>query len=138
MSQASIDQFAIAHGLEEAGFDAVQAEAMVRAMNVISGSSERIADDVSQLKRDVACLPALKQDVAQLKRDVSQLKRDVAHLKQDVAHLKNYVKTLASREELERALRRQAVRMYAAVGASFAFTVGTMFTMLRFMLPGSP
>lgn len=49
MPQASIDQFAVAHGLEKAGFDARQAEAMVRAMNVISGSSEQIADDLTQL-----------------------------------------------------------------------------------------
>ena len=189
MPQASIDQFAIAHGLEEAGFNAVQAEAMVRAMNVISGSSEQIASDVAKLKQDVACLPELKQDVAQLKqdvaclpelkqdvaqlkqdvaclpqlkRDVAQLKRDVAQLKrdvaclpelkqdvaelkrdvaclpamkQDLAQLKNDAKNFVTREELQRALRRQSVGLYAVVGAGYAFTVGTIFAMLQFMLP---
>ena len=172
MSQASIDQFAVAHGLEKAGFNARQAEAMVRAMNIISGSNERIASDVAQLraevfglpelkrdvaqlkrdvaclpelkrdvaqlKRDVACLPELKRDVAQLKRDVAclpELKQDVAQLKQDVAQLKNDVKNLVTREEFERGMRRQDVKLYAAVGAGYAFTVGTIFAMLRFMLP---
>ena len=51
MPQASIDQFAVAHGLEKAGFDARQAQAMVRAMNVISGSSEQIATDVAGQRR---------------------------------------------------------------------------------------
>ena len=104
---------------------------MVRAMNVISGSSEQIASDVAQLKQDVACLPELKQDVAQLKQDVACL----PELKQDVAQLKNYVKFLVTREEFERALRRQTIRLYAAVGAGYMFTVGTIFAMLRFMLP---
>jgi len=121
MSQASIDQFAVAHGLEKAGFNARQAEAMVRAMNIISGSNEQIASDVAQLRADVVCLPELKQDVAQLQQDVAQLKNDV--------------KNLVTREEFERALRRQAVRLYAAVGTGYAFTVGTVFAMLQFMLP---
>lgn len=56
MPQASIDQFAVAHGLEKAGVDARQAEPMVRAMNVISGSSEQIAGDITQLRTDTAQL----------------------------------------------------------------------------------
>jgi len=145
MSQASIDQFAVAHGLEKAGFNARQAKAMVRAMNIISGSNEQIASDVAQLRAEVVGLPELKQDVAQLKQDVAQLKQDVAQLKQDVAclpelkqdvaQLKNDVKNLVTREEFERTLRRLSVRLYAAVGAGYAFTVGTIFAMLRFMLP---
>ena len=90
---------------------------------------------MAQLKQDVA---QLKQDVAQLKQDVAQLKQDVAclpELKQDVAQLKNDVKNLVTREEFERTLRRLSVRLYAAVGAGYAFTVGTIFAMLRFMLP---
>lgn len=128
MSQASIDQFAVAHGLEKAGFNARQAEAMVRAMNIISGSNEQIASDVAQLRADVIGLPELTQDVAQLKQDVAQLK-------QDMAQLKNDVKNLVTREEFERTLRRLSVRLYAAVGAGYAFTVGTVFAMLQFMLP---
>ena len=138
MPQASIDQFAVAHGLEKAGFNARQAEAMVRAMNLISGSNEQIASDVARLRADVACLPELEQDVAQLKQDVAclpELKRDVAQLKRDMAQLKSDVKNLVTKEEFERALRRQAFRLYAAVGAGCAFTVGTLFAMLQFMLP---
>ena len=138
MSQASIDQFAVAHGLEKAGFNARQAEAMVLAMNIISGSNEQIASDVAQLRAEVVGLPELKQDVAQLKQDVAQLKQDVAclpELKQDVAQLKNDVKNLVTREEFERGMRRQDVKLYTAVGAGYAFTVVTIFAMLRFMLP---
>ena len=76
---------------------------------------------MAQLKQDVACLPELKQDVAQLKQDVAQLKNDV--------------KNLVTREEFQRELRRLAVRLYAAVGAGCAFTVGIMFAMLQSMQP---
>ena len=131
MSQASIDQFAVAHGLEKAGFNARQAEAMVLAMNIISGSNEQIASDVAQLRAEVVGLPELKQDVAQLKQDVACL----PELKQDVAQLKNDVKNLVTREEFERGMRRQDVKLYTAVGAGYAFTVVTIFAMLRFMLP---
>ena len=104
---------------------------MVRAMNIISGSNEQIASDVAHLRADLVGLPELKQDVAQLKQDVACL----PELKQDVAQLKIDVKNLVTREEFERALRRQSVRLYTAVGAGYAFTVGTVFAMLQFMLP---
>ena len=124
MPQASIDQFAVAHGLEKAGFDARQAEAMVRAMNVISGSSEQIAGDITQLRTDTS---GLKQDMAQLNKRVGRIEADTAQLKQAMKHM-------LTREEFERHLRRVYVRLYVTVGAATAFSAGLNFTILQFML----
>lgn len=130
MPQASIDQFAIAHGLEEAGFNAVQAQAMVRAMNVISGSCERIASDVAELKQDVACLPELKQDVAQLKRDVARLLEPKQDMPQQAIAAKNQFPS----KEFERDMRRLDIVFWTCL----VLTALAIFAMLQFMLPGSP
>ena len=139
MPEASIDQFAVAHGLEKAGFNTRQAEAMVRAMNIISGSNEQIASDVAHLRTDVSDLKRhgaqLNQRVGRLEQDVSHLKKDVAHLKQDLSHLKKDAKGFVTREELERQFGRLYIRMYVSLGAVFAFTVGSILTFLQFMLP---
>lgn len=124
MPQASIDQFAVAHGLEKAGFEARQAEAMVRAMNVISGSSEQIAVDITQLRTDTS---GLKQNTAQLNKRVGRIEADTAQLKQDMKHM-------LTREEFERHLRSVYVRLYVTVGAATAFSAGLNFTILQFTL----
>lgn len=124
MPQASIDQFAVAHGLEKAGFEARQAEAMVRAMNVISGSSEQIAGDITQLRTDTS---GLKQNTAQLNKRVERIEADMAQLKQAMKHM-------LTREEFERHLRRVYVRLYVTVGAATAFSAGLNFTILQFTL----
>ncbi len=91
-SRMSFDTLRAVETLQDVGFQARQAKAIVGTMNEAVGEQLALKTDVGALKTDVGTLKtdvgALKTDVGTLKTDVGVLKTDIAALKTDIAELK--------------------------------------------------
>ena len=96
MANAAFDTLTVSKDLQEAGFEARQAEAIALAFKQSQGDLAT-KQDIAQLKSDITQLEsATRQDIAQLeaatKQDIAQLKSDIDHLRADVKTAINWTR----------------------------------------------
>ena len=124
----SFDALRAVETLEDVGFQARQAKAIVATMNEAFGEQMATKTDIAALKTDVA---ALKTDVGTLKTDVGTLKTDIAELKAatkaDIAELKATTKTDFA------GLRTDIAELKAALTWRIVLAMGAFAALLRLL-----
>lgn len=120
------DTLAFARKLKNAGYPAVQAEAMADAQSDVFremlSSSLATKSDFDVLTKDSS---VLKQDVGILKQDVGILKQDVGILKQDVGIIKQDIDLL--RNEITIAMQKVTIRLGSMIVAAVAILAAMKF-----------
>ncbi len=120
MVSVTFDTHKVVKDLQDAGFDEVQAEAVVNALGNAVDRDVVKPEDLKEFatKADIA-VSATKADLAGVREEVKELRQDMAELRQDMTEMDGNLRTEMKALELRLTVRLTGV-MIATVSLAVA------------------